>query len=63
MFMENSPKNVRIVRKLAEEKGLSLWKIRGEEDLWYLKDKYSPKIVLENSPLFEVHNFLCHYDD
>ena len=51
--------NVKVVRELAREQGLLLYKARNCDDLWDLRDLEKKKIVLSHQPLFFVHDFLC----
>ena len=55
-------KNIRVVKKMADEKNYKMKKIRGE-NLWDLVDTLNGQCVLEKSDLFSIHDFLCHNDD
>ena len=57
-----SDKNIKVVRKFAREKELSLRKVPNEE-LWSLKDPYTGEYLQKSKTLMEIHDYLCHYDD
>lgn len=56
-------KNVKVVRKFAYDKGLSLRKVRNSDDLWNLVDPQTGKHLVESENLMYVHDYLCHIDD